>query len=251
MKIAISGKGGVGKTTLSALLVEHLASSGKRVLAIDSDPSPHLARALAFPGGEELRPISEMEELLLERSGRQGPYYNLNPRVDDLPERFMLRRGPVSLMVLGAVRRGGGGCACAENTVLRNLLNHLVLRADEDVVLDMEAGVEHLGRGTVQAVDHLLVVVRPQLGSIETGRQIRRLAADLGIRSLFTVVNGSGGPEDLEFARRELDLPVLGALPESRELAVAEREGRRLWEAAPQAVKEEVARMARALEAGT
>ncbi len=223
MKIAVTGKGGVGKTTVSAFIIDALRRKGRRVLAIDSDPSPHLARVLGFEEADEIVPIAEMTDLLQERTQRDGPFYNINPKVDDLPSRFMREKNGVRLMVLGAVEKGGGGCACAENAVLRNLLNLLILSPDEDIVLDMEAGVEHLGRGTIMGVDHLLMVVQPYRGSIETARKIQRLAADIGISQPLAVANGVADEEDIEFIKSELGVEPVAVFPADRQVARAER----------------------------
>ncbi|WP_456430707.1 ATP-binding protein [Thermosulfuriphilus sp.] len=233
MKIAIAGKGGVGKSTISAFIIEALLKSGRRVLAIDADPSPHLARILGFPEAEKVIPIAEMSELLEERTGKEGAFYLLNPRVDDLPERFMLRKGPLNLMVVGAIRKGGGGCACPENTVLRNLINFLVLRAEEDLVLDMEAGVEHLGRGTLAGVDHLLVVVQPYQGSIETAQKITKLARDLGIAPPLYLANAIHEKADVDYIQQGLRQEVLGVFPYDPAVARAERDGLAVVEASP------------------
>jgi len=237
MKIAISGKGGVGKSTIGAIICEGLAETGKRVLVIDSDPSPHLARLLGFKHPEAITPIAEMKELLNERSQRSGPFYNLNPRVEDLPERFMLKRGNLRLMVVGAIQKGGGGCACAENAVLRNLVNTLLLAPEEAIVLDMEAGVEHLGRGTIASVDHLLVVVQPYKGSIETAKRIQRLSSDLGIRDLRIVGNQVSGKGDVEFLEQGIGQNLLFYLPFSPELRAAERKGEAIYPHCPEELK--------------
>lgn len=237
MKIAISGKGGVGKSTISSIIIETFAEMGKKVLAIDSDPSPHLARLLGFEHTERITPIAEMNELLLERSERQGAFYNLNPKVDDLPEKFMLERDNIKLMVVGAIQKGGGGCACAENAVLRNLVNSLLLNPQEVIVMDMEAGVEHLGRGTIQSVDHLLTVVQPYRGSIETARKIKRLADDLGIKTLKVIGNQVAGREDEDFIEQELGMRPFFSMPFSPEIRAAERKGVRVYSCVPDTIK--------------
>ncbi len=230
MKIAICGKGGVGKSTISAFVINELASQGRRVLAVDADPSPHLARLLGFAPEEVPEPVAEMRELLQERTERQGAFYNMNPRVSDLPEKFLVKKGNISLMVLGAIQQGGAGCACAENAVLRNLLNTLLLSPDEDVVLDMEAGVEHLGRGTIAATDHIVVVVQPYRGSIETASKIKRLAQDLGIKSLHVVANNIQCRDDFEFIESESGIRPIAAFPASSEVRSAERKGIPIYE---------------------
>ncbi|MGC9021867.1 MAG: ArsA-related P-loop ATPase, partial [Dissulfurimicrobium sp.] len=231
MKIAISGKGGVGKTTVSAFIIKALAEMGREVLAIDADPSPHLARVLGFKGANAVTPIAEMRELLQERSERDGPFYRLNPKVNDLPERFMLKEGNIKLMVLGAIREGGGGCACSDNAVLRALLNMLLLGPDEDIVLDMEAGVEHLGRGTIKAVDHLLVVVQPYLGSLETAIKIKALAHDINIRHLAVIANNIKNQADLSYIKEHLGMDPIGIFHASEEVAAAERASIPIYEA--------------------
>ena len=240
MKIAISGKGGVGKSTISAIVCEALAETGKQVLAIDSDPSPHLARLLGFPAPDAILPLAQMTDLLEERSERQGAFYNLNPRVEDLPERFLLERDSIKLMVVGAVQKGGGGCACAENTVLRNLVNMLLLSPEDAIVMDMEAGVEHLGRATIQSVDHLLMVVEPYMGSIETAKKIARLAGDIGISSIKTVANKVASREDAEFVKRELGMEVFFSLSFEPAIRSAERTGERIYPHVPEAIKKTV-----------
>ncbi len=225
MKIAVCGKGGVGKSTISALLVQALLDQGRRVLAIDADPSPHLARLLGL-GRKTIVPIAEMKDLLQQRSERNGPFYNMNPRVDDLPDRFMEKQGSLRLMVLGAIPQGGAGCACAENAVLRNLLNRLLLSEGEDIVLDMEAGVEHLGRGTIASVDHILIVVQPYRGSIETAGKIETLARDLKIKSLHVVASNIQDSSDMDFIRESCGVEPVGQFPFSSEVRMAEREGR-------------------------
>ncbi len=237
MKIAISGKGGVGKTTISAFLVKALEEMGRKVLAIDADPSPHLARVLGFKNASNIRPIAEMQELLQERSERNGPFYKLNPKVDDLPEKFMQQKGNVRLMVVGAIQQGGAGCACADNAVLKSLLNMLLLSQDEDIVLDMEAGVEHLGRGTISSVDHLLVVVQPYKGSLETAKKIEKLAKDLGLNHLEFVANNVEDESDIDFIVSELGRRPIGIFWSSKDVRKAERVSLPLYDACPQCMK--------------
>ena len=231
MKIAVSGKGGAGKTTIAAFLIQALADRDRQVLAIDADPSPHLARALDFPQAEEIRPIAEMRDLIQERSERDGPFYRLNPKVSDLPERFMRQKGNIKLMVLGAIQQGGAGCACADNAVLRTLLNILLLSPNEDIVIDMEAGVEHLGRGTIASVDHLLIVIQPYRGSLETASKILALGKDLKINHLGIVANQVHGLEDMNYIQDYSGVKPIGVFPDSDEVREAERTGAPIYNA--------------------
>ena len=227
MKIAISGKGGVGKTTLMALLAHHLKKTFHEVLVIDADPSPHMAQTLGIEEPERITAIADMRELLRERSGYSegSPFYNINPEIDDLPGRFMLEKDGIKLMVLGAIQTGNKGCACAENTVLKRLLTKLLLKADQAVLLDMEAGVEHLGRGTIAGVDHLLVVVIPSASSARTALKIQKLAQDVRIPKVSFVGNCMTGPEDLRFVEALLNVPLIASFPDAAEIRMAERRG--------------------------
>ena len=180
MKIAISGKGGVGKTTVAAFLIRSLQMKGKLVLAIDADPDANLAQALGAKNAADITPISEMRPLIEERTetkiGTMGALFKMNPKVSDLPEKLSVDVDGVKLMVLGGVKTAEGGCICPQSILLKVLVAHLILVRDEVVVLDMEAGLEHLGRGTARAVDKMIVVVEPGSRSIETARQIKRLS---------------------------------------------------------------------------
>lgn len=227
MKLAISGKGGVGKTTIMALLAHHLKKSYSEVLVIDADPSPHMAQTLGIENSERITAIADMKDLLRDRSGKTdgSPFYNINPEIDDLPERFMLEKDGIKLMVLGAIQTGDKGCACAENTVLKRLLTKLLLKADQAVLLDMEAGVEHLGRGTIAGVDHLLVVVIPSKSSIRTARKIQKLARDVRIPKVSFIGNSIMGPDDEAFIESILEEPLLASFPDSPEIRGAERKG--------------------------
>jgi CO dehydrogenase maturation factor len=240
MKIAITGKGGVGKTTLTSLLAYAYAERGFTILAIDADPSPCLGGALGFP--EELirglTPIAEMEELIYERTGAQpgtiGGYFKLNPRVDDIPDRFSAEHRGIRLLELGAVKMGGSGCICPESTILRSLVTHILLRRNEVVLLDMYAGVEHLGRATADAVDALLIVVEPTARSLGTAEQIKGLAGDLKLTRLYLVGSKVQSEEDRAFIRdHSPGLPVLGFLPIDPGVRQADRTGAPVFDTAP------------------
>ncbi|AEH44639.1 cobyrinic acid ac-diamide synthase [Thermodesulfatator indicus DSM 15286] len=230
MKIAICGKGGVGKSTIAALLCRALLEKGYKVLAIDADPSPHLARLLGFKEADKVTPIAEMKDLLAARAEKEGPFYSLNPKVDDLPEKFTLVRNGLKLMVLGAIKEAGGGCACPEQTVLRRLLSFLLLQSKEAIVIDLEAGVEPFGRATISAIDAVLIVVQPYLGSIETAKQIAKMAKDLGVKNIFFVGNNISDKEDIVFLEKELDSPLLVYFFNNKDLAGAERSGQSVIE---------------------
>jgi CO dehydrogenase maturation factor len=219
LKIAVSGKGGVGKTTLSAFLVRWFAEQGKSVLAIDADPDANLAHALGIDDAGGITPISQMKELVAERTesvpGSYGGYFKLNPRVDDLPEKLSIRQGEnIRLMVMGGIKKGGTGCVCPESILLKNLVQHLILRRDEVVVMDMEAGIEHLGRGTSKAVDWLITVVEPGRRSIETAARIRELGKDIGLTRIGLVGNKVRNEADRAFLRKALSGHlILGFIP--------------------------------------
>ena len=222
-KIAVSGKGGVGKTTLAAMLASYLALSGRRVIAVDADPDSNLAAALSVPPEREIVPLSEMRELIAERTGSEsgyGGYFKLNPEVSDIPEKYACQIGPIRLLVLGGVAKGGAGCICPASALLKALLIHLLLRPGEVVILDMEAGIEHLGRATAQNVDALLVVVDASPWSVQTARRIHRLAADIGLRSVAAVANRVDPSADLEPIRDRLgDIPLIAQLPADEGIA--------------------------------
>lgn len=224
MKIAISGKGGAGKTTLAALLAQEAAAQGVRVFAIDADPNPNLALALNI--SQTPKPLLEMKDLIEERLGALEGFFKINPHVDDIPERFSVEQRGVRLLVMGGVRKGGAGCACAENTILRSLLQHLMLTRNEWVIVDCEAGLEHLGRATAQGVDALLIVLEPDLVGTETARRIRKLAGEIGLRRIYAVGNKVRGPEDAEFIKQHLDgIELLTLLPDSPAAREAARSG--------------------------
>jgi CO dehydrogenase maturation factor len=231
MKLAVSGKGGVGKTTFASLLARTLSDQGKRVLAIDADPDANLAMALGIENGDQITPIAEMKEMVFERTeakpGTVGGFFKLNPKVDDLPDSLSVKKDNIKLMRLGSVQKGGSGCLCPESTLLRALVTHIVLARDEVVVMDMEAGIEHLGRATATAVDKLIVVVEPGRRSIDTARHIRKLAAEIHLNKISVVGNKIRRPEDETFLREHLnDFEFLGFLPYEDTLIEADLDGR-------------------------
>jgi CO dehydrogenase maturation factor len=240
MKLAITGKGGVGKTTLAALLSQVYADRGRAVLAADADPSPCLAGALGFPPElrARLHPIAEMDELILERTGARpgqlGGFFTLNPRVDDIPERFSVVHRNVRLLEMGSVDIGGSGCICPESAMLKTLFTHLLFRKDDVLILDMYAGVEHLGRATVDFVDAMLVVVEPTRRSLGTAAQIKTLANDIGLNRLWLVGNKVRDNAEREFLYAETPgLPVLGTLPADMAVQEADRTGIAVYDYVP------------------
>jgi CO dehydrogenase maturation factor len=241
MKIAISGKGGVGKTTLAATLAYLFKESGSKVLAIDADPDANLAGALGFKDLKEIVPISEMKELVAERTGSEpgtyGTFFAINPKVDDLPDTMAKEVNGLRFMTLGGVKKGGGGCICPESVLLKSLVMNLVLARNEVVILDMEAGLEHLGRATSTGVGCLIVVVEPGQRSLETARIVKRLCADLGIKRVAVVGNKVRNQGDRDFIAENVDgLEVLGHIPFADSIIDADRLGEAVFERSPEAV---------------
>src|SRR4030067_1203716 len=224
IKIAISGKGGVGKTTLSCTLARLLSRRGYEVLAIDADPSMNLASALGIKNPP--RPLTEFTELIDERAGGPAGVFKLNPKVDDIVEKFGVT-GPdnVKLLVLGTVERGGSGCMCPASSFLKALLRHVLLKTNSVIILDMEAGVEHLGRGTTRGIDIMLIMVEPGARSIETAGRIVELARQIDIRKFGAVINKAGGEaKDIEDKLNVYGIEVFGIIPYDTSLVQADME---------------------------
>jgi CO dehydrogenase maturation factor len=243
LKIAIAGKGGVGKTTLAALLAMIYAEEGRPVLAIDADPAACMADALGLPEelAVQLQPISEMEDLIFERTGAKpgssGGFFSLNPRVDDLPDRYSVTHRGVKLLQMGTIDLGGSGCICPESALLKALVTYVILYRDEVLILDMEAGLEHLGRATASAVDAFIAVVEPGRRSLSTAHQIAMLAQHIGVKKTYLVGNKVRDETERAFiADQADDLPLLGYLPFSMAAIGADMRGQAIYDADPDLV---------------
>jgi len=254
VKLAIAGKGGVGKTTLASLLAMVYSAEGKRVIAIDADPDANLALALGISMEEarHITPIVELKDLIEERTGAKpgtsGMFFKLNPKVDDIPDRFSVKKDGVSLMLMGTIKGGGTGCICPESVLLKSLLSHLLLERSDVVIMDMEAGLEHLGRGTAEAVDAFIIVVEPGKRSLQTAEAVGRLAKDLGIDQCYVVGSKTQSDADRQFIIDNLPgVEVLGFINHNPKIAEADRLGTGILEAAPEAA-EEVRRIRKRLE---
>ncbi len=236
IKIAISGKGGVGKTSLSAALAKLYQESGFQVIAVDADPDANLAAALgaSVKDTEAIVPIAKLREEIVERTdaepGGRGGFFNINPKVDDIPEKYYLDVEGIKLMVLGTIDDPGAGCICPESALLRRLTQHLIVERNDVVILDMEAGIEHLGRATAQAVDILIVVLEPGQRSLQTARKINDLAKGLGIPVVGLVINKISDDKQYEYLKQGLpDLPILGIINFRPELIEIDMAGKPSW----------------------
>ena len=243
MKVAVTGKGGVGKTTLSSTLARLYADEGRTVLAADVDPDANLGLALGLTQEEvnSIVPVSKMKDLVMERTAANASntFYKLNPQVSDLPDKLAKEINGVKLLVMGTVDTGGSGCVCPEHVMLKALISSLVFRKDDVVVMDMEAGLEHLGRGTASMMDRFIVVIEPGARSIQTYAKVKKLAADLGITKVDVVANKIRDAEDEAFIRQNIPPEaLLGFMHHNPEVIDADRRGLSPFDVSPSMVEE-------------
>ncbi len=243
MKLAITGKGGVGKTTLSSTLARLYAAEGRTVLAADVDPDANLGLALGLTQEEvdAIVPISKMHSLAEERTGATGAgkFYKLNPYVADIPDIYAKDVNGVKLLVMGTVDLGGSGCVCPEHVMLKAVLSSLTYRKNDVVIMDMEAGLEHLGRGTAANMDQFIVVIEPGSRSVQTYHNVKRLAADLGVKTVRVVANKIRDQRDEDFIRSAIpESDLLGFIHYNPEIMDADRNGQSPYDYCPAAIEE-------------
>ena len=243
MKIAFTGKGGVGKTTLASTLARLYADEGRPVLAADVDPDANLGLALGLTEEEvnAIVPVSKMKELAKERTAANASntFYKLNPQVSDLPDKLSKDINGVKLLVMGTVDTGGSGCVCPEHVMLKAILSSLVFRKDDVVIMDMEAGLEHLGRGTASMMDQFIVVIEPGARSVQTYGRIKELAKDIGVTKVRVVANKVRDESDEEFVCTHIPPEdLLGMIHYNAEVIDADRKGLSPYDLSPKAVEE-------------
>ena len=222
MKIAVTGKGGVGKTTIAATLARLYAEEGHPVLAADVDPDANLGLALGFPEEilDSIVPITKMRKLIEERTEASAD-------------------NGVKLLTLGTVETAGSGCVCPEHVMLRRIINSLVLHRGDVVILDMEAGLEHLGRGTTEGMDMFIVVIEPGARSIQTYKNVKRLAEELGVHQVHVVANKVRDEKDEAFIQDRIPPEdLLGMVHYNPEIMEADREGSSPYDYSAAAVEE-------------
>ncbi len=216
MKIAISGKGGVGKTTVAATLAKLFADSHKKVYAVDADPDACLAAAVGIPDEQirNLKPLVDLKELVDKKSAGGGAFFSLNPDVDDVLDEYSLPLGNIRFLRMGGIKQGGSACYCRENSFLNALTSGLLWAKESVVILDMGAGIEHLTRGTARSVDVMLVVLEPSKNSVNTGKLVRELANDIGIQKIKFIGNKIRNEKEREFIKSNFSLDeILGFIP--------------------------------------
>ncbi len=244
MKIAVTGKGGVGKTTFSAILARLYAEEGRSVLAVDADPDANLGLALGFSEQalKEIVPISQLKTLVAQRTGSSdenfGKFFKINPKVDDIPEKYAKSVNGVKLLTLGTVETGGSGCVCPEHVLLKRIISHLILQNKDVVIMDMEAGIEHLGRGTADSVDQFIVVIEPGARSIQTYEKVKELALDLGVKNVRVVANKVRNQEDEDFIKENIKDDLLGFIHYNKEVIDADRQGKSPFDFSEAAIEE-------------
>ncbi|MFH0939513.1 MAG: AAA family ATPase [Planctomycetota bacterium] len=245
LKLAISGKGGVGKSTFAAMFAHFAVQDGWRVLAIDADPAANLAACLGMSADERRRivPLAERRALIEERTGAKvkqyGQIFKLNPEVADIAAKESAQFRNIHLLVLGAIERGGSGCACPESVILKALLTDVILFKDDCVIMDLEAGLEHLGRATAKGVDLMLVIVEPGSRAVETANMIKRMAGEIGISRLAIIGNKIVNADDEEFLKNAFrDSRYLGSLLYDDTIRRADRESLPLIDIAPPALRQ-------------
>ena len=243
MKVAITGKGGVGKTTLSSTLARLYADEGRTVLAADVDPDANLGLALGLTQEEvdSIVPISKMRTLVEERTGANAAnkFFKLNPYVADIPDELSKEINGVKLLVMGTVDVGGSGCVCPEHVMLKSILSAMTYRKDDVVIMDMEAGLEHLGRGTAANMDQFIVVIEPGARSVQTYRNVKRLASDLGVKRVRVVANKVRDAQDEEFVKANIpQQDLLGMIHYNTEVIDADRQGKSPYDFSPAAIEE-------------
>ena len=236
MKIAVAGKGGVGKTFISGTLSRILAQKGYEVLVVDADPNINTASSLGIPSdvADGIVPLSDNEVLIQEKTGvapgrSYGQMFRLTPRVSDIVDNFGVV-GPdgVKLLIMGTVKGGNTGCMCPSNALLRVLIQHMLIQRDEILIMDMVAGLEHLGRGTARRMDAMLIVVEPRMKSVDTARRIKKLATEIEISEVLAVPNKVNTLEEKQFIEEhmaKLEIPIATVIPYDDSIAEADMHG--------------------------
>ena len=209
IRIVITGKGGVGKTTITALLAHLFAGSGYTTLAIDEDPQMNLPYAIGIPRdeGDRIVPLSKNFDYVEEKTGARpgagwGMMLKLNPDVEDVVERFGVKGpGGVNVLVMGTIEQAAGGCLCPENTLLEAVIHYVSLRKNEVILMDTPAGVEHFGRTIARGFDQALLVTDPTFNAVKVVRHATQLARGLGIRTIWLVINRVRSENDVQKVR--------------------------------------------------